>query len=90
MGLFSWLFGEKESERSVDPIEYKGFLIYSEPKSEGGQYRISGRICKETDGEPKIHHFIRSDILPSESAASELMVNKARMYIDQMGDKMFD
>ncbi|RXJ74669.1 transcriptional regulator [Veronia nyctiphanis] len=90
MSFFSWLFGEKEQKTEVEPTEYKGFLIYSEPKSEGGQYRINGRICKETDGELKIHHFIRSDILPAENTATELMINKAKMYIDQMGESMFN
>ena len=53
MGLFSRLFGGKETEQSaeVEPVEYKGFLIYQEAIAEGGQYRIAGRITKEVDGE---------------------------------------
>lgn len=46
MGFFSRLFGgsEKTAEvKTIEPVEYKGFLIYQESISEGGQYRIAGR-----------------------------------------------
>ncbi|PFG58175.1 hypothetical protein ATG66_0714 [Vibrio sp. ES.051] len=93
MGFFSRLFGdgEKTTEvKTLEPIEYKGFLIYQESLSEGGQYRIAGRIEKKCDGEIKTHRFIRSDLLGSEHEANELMLKKSQMFIDQMGDKIFD
>ncbi|PWI32353.1 transcriptional regulator [Vibrio albus] len=92
MGLFSKLFGSKSSEQTteVEPVEYKGFLIYQEAVKEGGQYRIAGRITKEKDGEIKSHRFIRSDLVTSEQDANELMLNKAKMFIDQMGDSIFN
>ncbi|MBV7296654.1 HlyU family transcriptional regulator [Enterovibrio paralichthyis] len=90
MGLFDWLFGSKEaSAKQVEPTEYKGFLIYPEPKPEGGQFRVAGRICKEVDGELKTHVFIRSDILPSDESAKDLMLRKSQLFIDQMGERMF-
>ncbi|UUM32551.1 HlyU family transcriptional regulator [Vibrio japonicus] len=92
MGLFSRLFGRKETdkkEEDVEPVEYKGFLIYQEALSEGGQYRIAGRITKEMDGEVKTHRFIRSDVLASKTDANEFMLKKAQMFIDQMGDNIF-
>lgn len=91
MGLFDWLLGSKSptAAKEVEPTEYKGFLIYPEAKPEGGQFRICGRICKEIDGELKTHSFIRSDILPSEASANDLMLRKSQLFIDQMGDKMF-
>ncbi|ENB1601158.1 transcriptional regulator [Vibrio parahaemolyticus] len=89
MGFFSRLFGGSEKTAEVK-IEYKGFLIYQESISEGGQYRIAGRIEKSYDGEVKTHRFIRSDLLASEGDANELMLKKSQMFIDQMGDKIFD
>lgn len=92
MGLFSRLFGgAKEPKPAVEvtPIEYKGFLIYQEAIAEGGQYRIAGRITKEMDGETKTHRFIRSDVLATQSDADEFMLKKAQMFIDQMGDNIF-
>ncbi|CZF82001.1 Transcriptional activator HlyU [Grimontia celer] len=90
MGLFDWLFSSKEKPtKETEPTEYKGFLIYAEAKSEGGQFRINGRICKELDGELKTHSFIRSDLLPSEDSANELMLKKSQLFIDQMGERMF-
>ena len=92
MGLFSRLFGSKKpvAELHVEPIEYKGFLIYQEAIAESGQYRIAGRIEKEIDGEIKTHRFIRSDVLSSRSDADEFMLKKAQMFIDQMGTNIFN
>lgn len=92
MGFFSKLFGFVKSEpeiANVEAIEYEGYLIYPEPKSEGGQYRIAGRICKQLDGELKTHVFIRSDLMGSKQDAETFMINKAKMFIDQNGDSMF-
>ncbi|MGY5737009.1 HlyU domain-containing protein [Vibrio antiquarius] len=93
MGFFSRLFGgsEKTAEvKTVEPVEYKDFLIYQESLSEGGQYRIAGRIEKQYDDEVKTHRFIRSDLFGSEQDANELMLKKSQMFINQMGDKIFD
>jgi hypothetical protein len=91
VGLFSRLFGGQKAQQEVvvEPIEYKGYLIYQEAQSEGGQYRIAGRITKQFGEELKTHRFIRSDVLPSESDANEFMLKKAQMFIDQMGDNIF-
>ncbi|GAL32402.1 hypothetical protein JCM19240_5833 [Vibrio maritimus] len=91
MGLFSKLFGGGKSPepKQVEPVEYKGFLIYQEAIAENGQYRIAGRITKTFDDEVKEHRFIRSDVLGTESDANELMLKKAQMFIDQMGEKIF-
>lgn len=91
MGLFSRLFGghKEQTKVEVEPIEYKGFLIYQEALAEGGQYRIAGRITKQFGDETKTHRFIRSDVLPSANDANEFMLKKAQMFIDQMGDNIF-
>ncbi len=91
VGFFSKLFGgSKSSEpKVVEPVEYKGFLIYQEALAEGGQYRVAGRITKQYGEELKEHRFIRSDVVGSESDSNELMLKKAQMFIDQMGDNIF-
>lgn len=93
MGFFSRLFGGSEKTvevKTVEPVEYKDFKIYQESIAEGGQFRIAGRIEKSVDGELKSHRFIRSDLLGSEAEANELMLKKSQMFIDQMGDKIFN
>lgn len=91
MGFFSSLFSGKEKQaKHVEPVEYKEFLIYQQAIAESGQYRIAGRITKEIDGEIKEHRFIRSDVVSSEQDANDLMLNKAKMFIDQMNGKIFD
>ncbi|WP_428775668.1 HlyU family transcriptional regulator [Vibrio sp.] len=91
MGLFSRLFGSNktQAQKSVEPVEYKGYKIYQEAIAENGQFRIAGRITKEIDGELKTHQFIRSDVLASETDANEFMLQKAQLFIDQMGDSIF-
>ncbi|UPQ89912.1 HlyU family transcriptional regulator [Vibrio sinaloensis] len=91
MGLFSRLFGGSKIQEAppVEPVEYKGYLIYQEALAEGGQFRIAGRITKQFGDETKSHRFIRSDVLATESDANEFMLKKAQMFIDQMGDNIF-
>ena len=93
MGLFSRLFGGGDKSKKnvdVEPVEYKGYLIYQEAQAESGQYRLAGRITKELDGEVKTHRFIRSDVFTSKDDANEFMLKKAQMFIDQMGDSIFN
>ena len=91
MGFLSRLFGKKEQSAAVvvEPVHYKGFSIYPEAIAEGGQYRIAGRITFDSGNETKEHRFIRSDLLINRGDADELMIAKAKMLIDQMGEKIF-
>jgi len=92
VGLFSKLFGSSNvsSDREqVKPVEYEGFFIYQEAQTESGQYRIAGRITKEINGELCEHKFIRSDVVSSRQDADDLMLSKAKLFIDQMRDDIF-
>ncbi|MDV7103506.1 HlyU family transcriptional regulator [Vibrio sp. TH_r3] len=92
MGFFSKLFGSNtvsSPKVQVEPVEYEGFLIYPDAKPESSQYRIAGRITKERDGEIQEHNFIRSDVVASKETANELMLTKAKMFIDQMRGEIF-
>ncbi len=92
--LLGGLFGSGEakpgSARAAEPVEYNGYQIVSEPAEQGGQYRVSGWIRKESaDGETLEHRFERSDLVPGREACDQLMVSKAQRFIDQTGDDMF-
>lgn len=91
MGFFTRFFGKPKPQPlvQVEPIEYKGFMIYQEPMAENGQFRIAGRITKEVNGELKTHRFIRSDLLSNKADAEELMLKKAQLFIDQMSGQIF-
>lgn len=89
--LFTALFGGQPAQAvDVTPTEYAGYLIYPEPMTEGGQYRLAGRITKELDGVLQTHRFIRSDLFANPADAERFMVQKAHTFIDQTGDRMFE
>lgn len=72
------------------PVEYKGYLIVSDPEDLGGQMRVSGWIRKPgSNGEVQEHRFDRSDMVPGREACDQLMVSKAQRLIDEVGDDMF-
>ncbi|QJQ94256.1 MULTISPECIES: HlyU family transcriptional regulator [Halomonadaceae] len=95
--LFSGLFGTPEgkpSSREAEPVEYKGYLIISDPQERDGQFRVSGWIRKpasggERDDEMLEHRFERSDTVPGRDACDQLMVTKAQRFLDDMGDDIF-
>ncbi|MGZ9811125.1 HlyU family transcriptional regulator [Pseudoroseicyclus sp. H15] len=90
MGLFSKLFGGRGGDApagaKAEPERYEGFAIYPEPMREGNKWRIAARI--EKDG--RVHQLIRADTLESEEAAVQASLGKAKLMIDQMGERIFD
>ncbi|MGR5464758.1 HlyU family transcriptional regulator [Photobacterium damselae] len=47
MGFFAKIFGLTKSNigsPEIDPTEYKGYLIFPEPRSENGQFRIADPV----------------------------------------------
>lgn len=93
MSLFSKLFGGGGGDKPVPghpPETYEGFTITPAPSKEPGGWRIGAHITKEIGGETKSHHLIRADTLESADAAAEASIGKARVLIDQMGERLFD
>ncbi|MGI1660737.1 HlyU family transcriptional regulator [Palleronia sp. KMU-117] len=91
MSLFSRLFGGGGSSGpTADAIDHKGFAITPTPIREGSQYRISARITKEVGGVTKTHTLIRADMLGDPDGAAEASVAKAKMLIDEQGERLFD
>lgn len=90
MSLLSKLFGGKAKVKDIEPELYKEFLIFPEPVRADGGFRIAARIEKEIDGEVKVHNLMRVDTLPSEEEANQASINKSKVFIDQMGNGVFD
>ncbi|MCK8484868.1 HlyU family transcriptional regulator [Aliiroseovarius sp. S2029] len=97
MSLLSKLFGGGSASAQAgsatarpDPVMHDGFAIYPEPAKDTGGYRIGARIEKQIDGELKSRMMIRADVLGSQEAATSESLRKARIYIDQMGERIFD
>jgi len=89
--LFKKLFGGGGVSRpAAVGVDYNGFTLYPEPMAEGGQFRVAGRINKEVNGQLREHRFIRSDMCTSAEQANELMLQKSRQFIDQMGEGIFN
>lgn len=88
MSILKKLFGGGASE--PDPETYEGFTIFAQPGHDGNRYRIGARIEKEVGGELKTHDMIRADVFESADIATTESIAKAKVLIDQMGDKLFD
>ena len=89
MSFFSKLFGGAKKQEP-EPETYAGFTIFAEPAKESGGFRLAARIEKEIDGVTKSHSLIRADTFSSLTEAEAASVTKAKLMIDQMGDKIFE
>lgn len=95
MGLFNsfkTIFSgtsKPQPEKCYDPVDYQGFTITPAPINERGQYRVAGYIHKTIDGQNQEHRFIRSDVCNNEQEAVDLTITKAKVFIDQMADQIF-
>ncbi len=89
MSIFSKLFGGGKPKPQAEPIHHNDCLIYPEPQSEQGGFRVAARIEKDFDGETKTHQLIRADKCQSMEEAVETSSLKAKMLIDQQGDSIF-
>jgi hypothetical protein len=93
MSFFKKLFGlgstrEVESQLAASS-EHNGFMIRATPYQDSGQWQMCGVIEKEIEGEMKAHRFVRADRFGSKDEAAEFTLAKARLIVDQMGDKVF-
>jgi hypothetical protein len=91
--IFKSLFGSSEEGKSASKstvVVYDDFQIIAEPQPSNGQWQVAGRIEKQFGETTKTHRFIRADTLPGETDAANEMVRKAKMMIDQQGDRIFD
>ena len=81
-----------ESNNSYASESYKGFTITPQPLADHGQFRIAALIEKagNEEQESRQHHFIRSDTVTNADQAAELALTKCKIFIDQMGDNIFN
>jgi hypothetical protein len=77
------------SGASGEPQPYGDCTIYAEPRKEGSQYRLAGRIEKKVGEEVLVRNFIRADVFSSQDDAIECTVRKAQQIIDQHGPSLF-
>jgi hypothetical protein len=82
-----WFSGssEKESDKPVKSLEYKGHMIDAVPYRNAGQWQLAGVISK--DG--KSHRFVRADQFADKIEAADIALNKGQLIVDQMGDMLF-
>lgn len=87
--LFGGGGGEAPAAEAAPGEDYKGFIIRATPMQVGGEYQLSGMIEKEIAGELKSYKFVRADRMSSRDDAVALALNKARIIVDEQGDKVF-
>jgi hypothetical protein len=96
MGLLAkitQLFKTQEKLETTYPShEYKGYTITPQPLADNGQFRVAALIEKPDaqSQERRQHHFIRSDSFTSSEQAAQLSIEKCKIFIDQVGEQMFN
>lgn len=90
--FFSKLFGSKDvsAKAAEKPEMYNDFAITPKPLKESGGFRVAAQIEKTIGAELKSHHMMRADVLGSEEEARAESLRKAKVFIDQMGNEIFD
>lgn len=71
-------------------LEYNGFLIQAAPLQDGSHWLTAGFISKTIGDEQKEHQFIRADTHASREDAEAFSITKARLIIDEQGEKLFE
>lgn len=79
--------GGESKPAAGKPEIYKDYVITSEPVSEGGQFRLAGRIVSKSSG--KEHYFIRADVFTSRADADHAAILKGQRLVDEQGERMF-
>lgn len=89
--LFSGQANESTKTVNVEAtIEYKDFSITPTPIAEGRQYRVGAIITKGKEETLQTHTFIRSDVIANRDECISVTIRKAKMTIEQSGDKIFN
>jgi len=81
--------GSQSSGPKFDAVEHDGHLITPQPMPENGQFRLQATVSKEVSGETREHRLIRADVFPSAEQAAEFAIRKAKLLIDQQGDRLY-
>jgi hypothetical protein len=93
MSFWKSLFGGgggPSAEAQPSPGEdYKGFIIRAKLMPVGSEYQLAGSIEKKIGDETMIHNFVRADRLSSRQDAESFALAKARLIIDEQGDRLF-
>ena len=77
------------SSSSIASSYYKDFQIVPRPKKTSGAYTTEGKIFKEIEGVKMNAYFIRTDTFSKKDDAIECIERKARIIIDENGEKIF-
>ncbi len=81
--------GDGKKPEPEEAIEYAGFKIQPTPKNVSNGWTTEAMITKGEGDSIRSHHFIRADVTGSKEGAKELTIAKAKIMIDQVGDKVF-
>ena len=77
--------------KTFKSAEHKGFQIDARPyAADGGQFQVAGVISKDIDGIRKEVRFVRADRFSTIEDAADIALAKARLMIDQQGDRVLE
>jgi hypothetical protein len=92
MSILSRLFGgggAKREEPGFPTESYGGYSITPAPQADDGGFRVGARIERQVDGEVKVHHLLRADVVRDKGEAVAMSLRKAKQVIDEQGERIF-
>jgi hypothetical protein len=95
MSFLKRLFGSGGGDSQPAPgkpageAEHKGFTIRATPFKADGQFQLCGVITKEVSGTIKEYKFIRANKFSNMDDVVSVTLNKGRIIIDELGERMF-
>lgn len=82
--------GGEGGQPAAAAVDYKGYAIRPTPTRQGSQWLTAGVITKGSAEGAKEHRFIRAETHATREGAEEFAVLKAKMLIDEQGERLFE
>lgn len=92
MSLLKRLFGlgaAPAKDEKAPTLLFGDHVVTATPYLEAGQWQVCGVISKTVDGVTKDHRFVRADRFADRDAAIDMIFLKARMIVEQQGDRLY-
>lgn len=80
--------GDGKADEPAARETHNGLEVLAWPRSEGGVWRVAGRIQRPGDDRGAGHEFVRADTMADHAEAVRMSLLKGRQLIDEKGERI--